>query len=88
MSSTQVLATYEKIAGLTSQMVGAAQASDWDSLDSMENQCAAAAGALMGGAAPLLGDARKRKIELLKQIMANDRAIREVTDPWQNRLHG
>ena len=88
MSSTQVLATYEKIAGLTSQMVGATQASDWDSLDSMENQCAAASVALMGGAAPLQGDARKRKIELLKQIMANDRAIREVTDPWQNRLNG
>jgi flagellar protein FliT len=88
MTSTQVLATYENIAGLTSQMVGAAQSSDWDSLDRMENQCAAASVALMGGAAPLQGDARKRKIELLKQILANDRAIREVTEPWQNRLHG
>jgi flagellar protein FliT len=42
----------------------------------------------MGGAAPLQGEARQRKIELLKQILANDRAIREVTEPWQNRLHG
>jgi flagellar protein FliT len=85
---TQVLATYEKVAGLTSQMVSAAQASDWDALDRMENQCAAASVALMGGAAPLQGEARKRKIELLKQIMANDRAIRDVTDSWQTRLHG
>ena len=88
MTSTQVLATYEKIAGLTSQMVNGAQSSDWGTLDSMENQCAAASVALMGGAAPLQGDPRKRKIELLKQIMANDRAIRDVTEPWQNRLHG
>ena len=88
MTSTQVLATYEKIAGLTSQMAVAAQASDWDTLDRMENQCAAASVALMGGAAPLQGDARQRKIELLKQILANDRAIRDVTEPWQNRLHG
>jgi len=88
MTSTQVLATYEKIAGLTSQMVGAAQSSDWDALDRMENQCAAASVALMGGPAPLQRDARQRKIELLKQIMANDRAIRDVTEPWQNRLHG
>ena len=39
-------------------------------------------------AAPTQGDARKRKIELLKQILANDRAIREVTEPWHNRLNG
>jgi flagellar protein FliT len=42
----------------------------------------------MGGAAPLKGDARARKIELLKQILANDRAIRDVTEPWMGRLHG
>jgi len=88
MSTNEVLATFENIAGLTSKMVVAAQMSDWDSLDRMENQCAAASVALMGGAAPLQGDARKRKIELLKQIMANDRAIRDVTDPWMNRLNG
>lgn len=86
--TSEVLATYEKIAGLTNSMVMAAQASDWDSLDRMENQCAAASVALMGGAAPLQGDARKRKIELLKQILANDRAIRDVTEPWQARLNG
>lgn len=88
MTSTEVLATYENIAGLTNKMVLAAQSSDWDSLDRMENQCAAASVALMGGAAPVQGDARKRKIELLKQILANDRAIREVTEPWHNRLNG
>jgi flagellar protein FliT len=32
---------------------------------------------------PLAGASRMRKIDLLKQIMANDRAIREVTEPWQ-----
>ncbi|MCE3261761.1 MAG: flagellar protein FliT [Pseudoduganella sp.] len=88
MTATEVLATYENIAGLTTQMVMAAQASDWDSLDRMENQCAAASVALMGGAAPVQGDARQRKIDLLKQILANDRAIREVTEPWHNRLNG
>jgi len=88
MTSNAVLATYENIAGLTSKMVVAAQASDWTSLDSMEKQCAAASVALMGGAAPSEGEARKRKIELLKQILANDRAIRDVTEPWMNRLNG
>ncbi len=26
---------------------------------------------------------RMRKIDLIKQIMANDKAIREVTEPWK-----
>jgi flagellar protein FliT len=86
--SKQVLSMYENIAGLTNQMVVAARASDWSSLNSLENQCAAESVAVMGGAAPLKGDARARKIELLKQILANDRAIRDVTEPWMGRLHG
>ncbi|HEX8606623.1 MAG TPA: flagellar protein FliT [Pseudoduganella sp.] len=36
----------------------------------------------------LEGNARQRKIDLLKQIMANDRAIRDVTEPWMGRLNG
>jgi flagellar protein FliT len=38
------------------------------------------------GVPALEGVDRKRKIELLKQIMANDRAIREVTEPWMARV--
>jgi flagellar protein FliT len=34
------------------------------------------------------GDARQRKVDLLKQILANDRAIRDVTEPWLNRMPG
>ncbi|HEY1150221.1 MAG TPA: flagellar protein FliT [Pseudoduganella sp.] len=86
--SNQVLSMYENIAGLTNQMVSAARANDWSSLNSLENQCAAESVAVMGGAAPLQGDARARKIALLKQIMANDRAIRDVTEPWMGRLNG
>ena len=86
--SNQVLSMYENIAGLSNQMVLAARASDWTSLNSLENQCAAESVAALGGAAPLQGDARARKIALLKQIMANDRAIRDVTEPWMGQLHG
>jgi flagellar protein FliT len=86
--SNQVLSMYENIAGLSNQMVLAARANDWTSLSSLENQCAAESVAVIGGAAPQQGDARARKIALLKQIMANDRAIREVTEPWMGKLHG
>jgi flagellar protein FliT len=82
MTSTEVLSMYEHIAGLTGKMVTAAQMSDWTTLDGLENQCAAAAVPAIGGVPALQGSARQRKIDLLKQIMANDRAIRDVTEPW------
>jgi len=36
--------------------------------------------------AGLDGAKRLRKIDLLKQIMANDRAVRDVTEPWMGQL--
>ncbi len=86
MTSNEVLSMYEQIAGLSNQMAVAARASDWDGLSTLEQQCAAQASTLASGAAPTAGAARLRKIDLLKQIMANDRAIREVTEPWMAQL--
>jgi flagellar protein FliT len=88
MTSNDVLSMYENIAGLTSKMVVAAQARDWNTLDRLENGCAAQSVATLGGVPALDGNARQRKIDLLKQIMANDRAIRDVTEPWMGRLNG
>ncbi len=88
MTSTEVLSMYENIAGLTGQMAAAAQLSDWNTLDQLENRCAAEAVAAIGGVPRLEGAARLRKIDLLKQIMANDRAVRDVTEPWMGRLNG
>ena len=83
MTSNEVLSMYENIAGLTAKMAVAAQHGDRDGLCAMERQCAMQASATMGGVPALAGSARMRKIDLLKQIMANDRAIRNVTEPWQ-----
>jgi flagellar protein FliT len=86
MNSTEVLAMYEKVAGLTSQMVAAAQAADMARLSQLETRCVIESAATATGVPALEGVDRKRKIELLKQIMANDRAIREVTEPWMARV--
>ncbi len=83
MTPNDVLSMYENIAGLTSKMAGAAQAGDFDGLARMETQCALQAAPAIGGVPALEGAARMRKIDLLKLIMANDRAIRDVTEPWQ-----
>ncbi len=83
MTSNEVLSMYEAIAGLTAKMAVAARAGDVEALSHMETQCALQSVAAIGGVPALAGAARMRKIDLLKQIMANDRAIREVCEPWQ-----
>jgi flagellar protein FliT len=86
MTSNEVLSMYETLAGLTSKMSAAAQAGDWTTLTILEKQCASQAAAVETGVPALTGAPRMRKIDLLKQIMANDRAIRDVTEPWMGRL--
>lgn len=86
MTSNEVLSMYENIAGLTGKMAAAAQTGDWNGLARLEGQCAVQAVASASGVPPLNGAARLRKIDLLKQIMANDRAIRDVTEPWMGQL--
>lgn len=86
MTSNEVLAMYENIAGLTGKMAVAAQAGDFDGLQQLERQCAAASRTAATGVPALDGAPRMRKIDLLKQIMANDRAIRKVTEPWMGQL--
>lgn len=85
MTSNDVLSMYESLAGLTGQMAQAAQSGDWQRLEALESQCGAHAGAATSVPA-LGGEQRARKIALLREIMANDRAIRAATDPWQARL--
>jgi len=86
MTSNEVLAMYENIAAITGRMAIAARAGDWDGLAQLESQCALQSSAARAGVPPLEGEQRKRKIDLLKQIMANDRVVRDVTEPWMGQL--
>ena len=80
MTSNEVLSMYENLAGLTAKMAGAAKAGDFEGLARLETQVTIQAAASATGVPALDGAPRMRKIDLLKQIMANDRAIREVTE--------
>ena len=88
MIATEVLSMYENIAGLSNQMAAAARMGDWDGLSKLENQCATEARAVATGVPALSGAPRLRKIDLLKQILANDREIRDIADPWMNQVPG
>lgn len=87
MGSFEIINAYERLAGLTAQMAEAALARNWNDFETLENQCAKQVEyAKTLKKTPLTGEPLRRKIRLLKEIMAHDRNIREMTEPWQQQL--
>ena len=87
-NAEQVLAIYEDMSALSGQMLSAARARDWEHLAALESRCAGHVRTLQAGAAPapLAGPNRARKIGLIQKILADDRAIRDLTQPWLAEL--
>ena len=87
MSSEEVITVYENVSLLTRQMLTAARSRDWDTLQRLEQDCANQVSALKSGKpAPLSGELRARKVRLLQAILADDREIRTITEPWMDQL--
>jgi flagellar protein FliT len=83
-----MLGLYEEVARLTGNMLSAAHQSDWDRLVELEAGCADCIESLKGCQVPeaLSESARQQKVEMLKTILANDREIRKLTQPWMQRI--
>src|SRR3569623_110925 len=88
MNNQEVITLYETVADITGRMLAAARTGDWDQLAALECQCSGHVQTLRNSApqAQLAGEARDRKIELINKILADDREIRSLTDPWMARL--
>lgn len=87
MSSEEVITVYENVSQITRQMLAAARSSDWATLQRLEQDCASQVSALKNGKpAPLSGELRARKVRLLQTILADDREIRTITEPWMDQL--
>lgn len=73
---------------LTGQMVAAASSSDWDRLVVLETRCASQVETLRQQEAKiqLSGDSRLRKVQCIKQLLDDDRKIRDLTMPWMAQL--
>lgn len=87
-SSLEVIALYREVERLTGNMLSAAHRADWDRLIELEAGCAHCVQALQGCRVPepLSASAKRQKVELLRRILANDREIRQLTEPWMKRL--
>lgn len=90
MQGHPVLTLYEAVAETTAQMLTAARAKDWARLTELEAACAEYTRLIVeqSAASPLSDRELKRKLASIKKILADDREIRELSEPWMARLSG
>jgi flagellar protein FliT len=88
LNEKQTLTVYENVRTITEQMLKAANLRDWEQMTLLELRCTQYVNILKteGSVEPLSGDLREKKVQLLQDIMKNDRAIRDITHPWMNEL--
>lgn len=88
MNEQEVIHLYENVAVITQQMLNAAREGDWDRLTALETRCSDQVNILKSGESPLAltGTSRERKVEIIKKILADDREIRNLTQPWMEQL--
>lgn len=88
MNSLDLLEVYEKVASITENMLNAARTNDWDLLEQLENECSVQVRTLkeFEDSSELSMPMRDRKICLIKKILADDKAIRDLTEPWMRQL--
>lgn len=88
MNSLELLNVYEKVAHITANMLLAARANDWELLSKLESDCSGHVNTLreFEGPSELPLELKSKKIAIIKQILADDRAIRDITEPWMHNL--
>jgi flagellar protein FliT len=90
LNSREVITLYETVAIITGQMLEAARERDWDQLAALESRCSSHINILKNGeaATPLTGAVRDQKVRIINKILADDREIRNITEPWMAHLAG
>ncbi|WP_250452591.1 flagellar protein FliT [Caballeronia sp. ATUFL_M2_KS44] len=89
MKTTQeYFAHYEAIAALSAQMLVAAREGDWSELKAMQSAYRELVDQLKetDAGSDLDESARARKLDLVKKILADDAAIRDLSSPSLARL--
>lgn len=82
-----VVEDYQRLSEYTGKMAAAAAAGEWDELIALEQRCTAHVAILKTrDAVPADESARQQKVALIKKILADDRAIRDKTEPWMRQL--
>lgn len=87
MNNEQVISHYETVSEITGHMLQAAQSRDWERLVELESDVARHIQVLKDSEPPQLsGELRVRKVRIVHEILAHDRAIRDLVSPWMAEL--
>lgn len=88
MPQADIIAIYEDILRITGSMLAAARNAEWDQLIALEAECRSLIEQLKprDPTTPLNEKHRRRKVEIIHGILANDAEIREHLDPWMAKL--
>lgn len=79
---------YQKIAGITDQMLHAVKNKDWQKLSALELYCAGCIDANRAKQADkiLTETELSDKVDSLKKILSDDRKIRDLLEPWMSEF--
>ena len=88
MTNQQVIDTYEAMQALTARMLVAAGNADWDELETLEQQVSRHTQRLKDNEEKVVLESagRLRKVQLIKQMLEDDRKIRDLAMPWMAQL--
>lgn len=89
ITRSQLLDYYEQIAQASQLMLDAARHSDWDEVERQEERCRALVASLKAASvsSPLLRpQENRRRMELLRRMLAADAEIRGRSEPWLRQL--
>jgi flagellar protein FliT len=88
MNSKELISIYENVAEITDRMLNAARVADWDLLTQLEATCTTRVQDIKDNEIPveLPAEMRTRKIQIIKKILADDKEIRHLTEPWMAQL--
>ena len=87
MNSQEVVFLYETIAVITDKMLVAARNANWTQLATLEKVCAQHIETIKRNDQEVAqGAIRERKVKIIQKILADDREIRNITEPWMTKL--
>ena len=84
----RLIAAYDRLSRTTGCMLNAAQRNDWERLVELEKDCAGLVAQLseLESDEGLPRGMRVHKQTLIRKVLADDAAIRNITEPWLQQL--
>lgn len=88
LTQDDVITLYENVQNITEEMLVAAREKNWSLFEELGAKCTNEVVILKSEevTGTLSSDNIEKKFKLIQSILGNDRAIRDITEPWMKNL--